>query len=118
MPRLRSATAYASAWSTVERAIAKRDLGLAAWHVRDDLETIAYLASHSGAPLSRADRPVFAAVHGAAEDTALALLVHSSISPADLELICAPFGLQVRREPFAASDLLRASRPRNLAREY
>jgi len=114
----RSATAYASAWSSVERAIAKHDLGLAAWHVRDDVETIAYLASHSGAPLSRLDRPVFAAAHGAAEDAALALLVHSTIPPADLELICAPFVTQLPRERFTAPDPLRAARPTNLAREY
>jgi len=114
----RSKTAYASAWSSVENAIAKRDLGLAAWHVRDDVETVAYLASHSGAPLSRGNRPVFAAAHGAAEDAALALLVQSSISSADLELLCAPFWAQVPRERFAAHDLLRATRPRSLAREY
>src|SRR5262249_33673562 len=100
----RSETAYASAWSSVERAIAKRDLGLAAWHVRDDVETIAYLASHSADQLSRSDRPVFAAAHGAAEDAALALLVQSSIASVDLELLCAPFATQVPRDRFTASD--------------
>lgn len=114
----RSATRYVSAWSSVEQAIAKHGLALAAWHVRDDIETIAYLACHSGAPMARLNRPVFAAAHGAAEDAALALLVHTAIEPAALELMCAPFATQVPRERFAAPNLLRAIRPRDLAREY
>jgi hypothetical protein len=113
----RGVTTYMSVWSTVEQAIAKCDLGLVAWHVRDDVETVAYLVSHAGAPLARSDRAVFAATHGAAENAALALLVQSSISSADLELLYAPFWAQVPRERFAASDL-KATRSRNLAREY
>ena len=87
----RTAIGYTSAWSAVENAIAKQGLSLAAWHVRDDIETLAYLASHSSAPVSRADRPVFAAAHGAAEDAALALLVREHVSAADVDLLSAPF---------------------------
>jgi hypothetical protein len=104
----RDEAAYANAWRAVQQAIAKHDLGLAAWHLRDQIETLAYLASHSGMPLSREDRPVFAAAHGAAEDAALALLASSNVSAANLALLCAPFatqasGVAVKREPSSAS---------------
>jgi hypothetical protein len=87
----RGAGRYASAWHAVQQAITTRGLDLAAWHVRDEIETLAYLASHSVSPLTRAHRPIFAAAQGAAEDAALALLVSSDVMPADLELVCAPF---------------------------
>jgi hypothetical protein len=88
---IRTSAGYADAWSAVERAIAKRDLALAAWHMRDEIETIAYVVSHVGAPLSRANRPAFAAAHGAAEDAALALLVRGCVSAMDIDLLCTPF---------------------------
>ncbi len=90
----RASDAYASAWTAVEQAIAQQKLGFAAWHVRDDIETLAHLTIRSGAPLLRRDRPLFAAAHGAAEDAALALLVREHVSPAHVALLCAAFASQ------------------------
>jgi len=81
----------AASWTNVERAIADHRLELAAWHVRDAVETIAYVASHSTALLSRADRRVFAAAHGAAEEAALAVLVRRHLPDGDFDRLCAPF---------------------------
>jgi hypothetical protein len=80
-----------AAWANAERAIVEQRLDLAAWHVRDAVETVAYLAGHSARKLSRNDRRAFAAAHGAAEETALALLVSRRLSVVDLERLCAPF---------------------------
>src|SRR5262249_25975293 len=117
----RSAAAYANAWRAVQQAIAKHELSLAAWHIRDQIETLAYLASHAGAPLARKDRPVFAAAHGAMEDAALALLVSSDLTAGDLDLLCAPFATQasfavVRHQDSGVSA--RATRLTGLALEY
>jgi hypothetical protein len=87
----RSAASYSGAWPAVEQAIARQDLGLAAWHIRDDIETLVYLVSHAGELVSRADRSVFAAAHGAAEDAALALLVRDHVSADKVDRLCAPF---------------------------
>jgi hypothetical protein len=87
----RGSDAYAGAWSAVEHAIAQQNLALAAWHIRDEIETLAYLACHSGVPVWRSDRPAFAAAHGAVEDAALALLVRDYVSVADVDRLCAPF---------------------------
>lgn len=81
----------AASWTSVERAIADHRLELAAWFVRDAVETIAYMASHSAALLSRPDRRVFAAAHGAAEEAALAVLVRRHLLDADFDRVCAPF---------------------------
>ena len=90
----RGSAAYTEAWTAVNLAIAQHKLGFAAWRVRDDIETLAYLTSRCGRPLLRGDRPVFAAAHGAAEDAALALLVREHVSPAQVALLCAPFATQ------------------------
>ena len=87
----RGGPAYAGAWSAVEHAIANQNLALAAWHIRDEIETLAYLASHSGVPIWRSDRAAFAAAHGAVEDAALALLVRDYLSADDVDRLCAPF---------------------------
>jgi hypothetical protein len=81
----------AAAWAKAEQAIVEQRLDVAAWHVRDAVETVAYLAGHSVGKLSRSDRRAFAAAHGAAEEAALALLVSRTLSGADLQRLCAPF---------------------------
>ena len=114
----RCTAAYSNAWHAVQQAIARNDLGLAAWHVRDEIETLAYVASHSGAPLSRANRPVFAAAHGAAEDAAMSLLVGAEISLADLELLSAPFASQLPAGTMSQIELsrMRSAVVRHVAR--
>ncbi len=83
--------ARSTAWEIVDATIAHRQLGIAAWHVRDAVETVAFLALRSAPPLSRSDRRLFVAAQAAAEDVALALLVHGRISEQDLKTLCTPF---------------------------
>ncbi len=72
-------------------SVAHNGLGLAAWHVRDAVETIAFLKSRNNPNLSRSDRRVFAAAHAAAEDAALATLTRQHLSAQDFAVLCAPF---------------------------
>jgi hypothetical protein len=76
---------------SLETAIVARELGIAAWYVRDAVDTSAYLAGQSVTRWTSAERRAFAAAHGAAEDAALALLARPGIAPAELAVLCAPF---------------------------
>jgi hypothetical protein len=91
--------ARSAAWVTVDATIAHWRLGVVAWHVRDAIETAAFLACHSGPVLSRSDRQMFFAAQGAAEDAALALLVHGYIPEQDVESLCAPFAAFASLDP-------------------
>lgn len=79
----------------VDTAIAERALAIAAWHVRDAIETAACLASHQTWRWSRADRCLFASTHGAAEAAALALLAFQHIPAESLRALCAPFAIHL-----------------------
>jgi hypothetical protein len=80
-----------TSWAIMDATIADRRLGLAAWHARDAVETMAYVASAAAPRLSRRDRRLFAAAHAAAEDATLAVLVRGHLSPQDFAVLCAPF---------------------------
>src|SRR5262249_53708815 len=75
----------------VEAAIVSQRLNLAAWSVRDAVETVVYLTNHAAGRLSRADRRVLVAAHSAVEDAALALLVAEHLPRTDIAQLCAPF---------------------------
>lgn len=75
--------------------ITDHDLGLAAWYVRDAVETLAFLASHAALCLSRSDRPLFITARRAAEDAALAELVRAHLSASDHEVLLSPFAAYI-----------------------
>jgi len=75
----------------MDATIADRRLGLAAWRVRDAVETIAYLANHAAPGLARGDRRLFAAAHAAAEDAALAVLTREHLAAEYFAGLSAPF---------------------------
>ncbi|HET9730858.1 MAG TPA: hypothetical protein VFR41_15610 [Acidimicrobiia bacterium] len=78
------------AWMDVEVAITDHRLEIAAWRVRDAIETAVCLASRKSSRWSREERCVFAAAHAAAEGAALALLVQRYIPAESLGALCAP----------------------------
>ena len=80
-----------TSWAIMNATIADRRLGLAAWHARDAVETMAYLTSEAAPRLSPRARRLFAAAHAAAEDAALAVLVREHLPPEDFAVLCAPF---------------------------
>lgn len=86
-----NAAAQGDAWDRVQSAIADRGLQLAAWYVRDAVETAAFLASHSTRRWSRNDRLLFATAHGAAESVALALLARPYLTPEHFSALYEPF---------------------------
>ena len=86
-----AASRRAAAIVALDAAIDRRELSVAAWYVRDAVDTCAYLASHTVPRWTSADRRIFAAAHGAAEDAALALLARDHVAPADFEVLFAPF---------------------------
>lgn len=89
-----------TAWVILDATIADRQLSVAAWYVRDAVETVAFLARNSGPKLSRTDRRAFAGAQGAAEEAALAVLARAHLSAQDFDALCAPF---------VASDVVRES---------
>jgi len=80
------------AWEFLQDAIAEHDLQVAAWFVRDAVETAAFLASHSVRRWSPGERRVFAAAHGGAEAAALSLLGRSFLHAAHLTSLYGMFG--------------------------
>ena len=79
------------AWADVESAIARHQLGPAAWRVRDALETAAFLVSRRAPQWTRATRCQFAATQGATHAAALALLTRAHIALESVRVLCAPF---------------------------
>jgi hypothetical protein len=79
-----------TAWVILEATIADRRLDVAAWYVRDAVETMAYLARRT-APLSRSERRLFMAAHGGAEEAALAVMAREHMAVLDFEALVAPF---------------------------
>ena len=85
------ASARAVAFARLETAIASRGLQIAAWHVRDAVDTAAFTAASGITHWTRANHRAFAAAHAAAEDAALALLVGDALSAPDRRVLAAPF---------------------------
>lgn len=85
-----------AAWSDVEDAIGTHDLALAAWDVRDALESAVYLISRRVPRWSREERCQFAAAHGAAEAAALALLAREHVRPEVVRILCSHFAPLVK----------------------
>jgi hypothetical protein len=83
--------AHSASCVVISTTIVDQRLELAAWHVRDAIETVAFIASHSRRPMSRADRRSFSVAHGVAEETALALLTRDFLPSESFRLLCSPF---------------------------
>jgi hypothetical protein len=83
------------AWVEVDTAIADRQLAMAAWYVRDAIETTVCLASRQASCWSREQRWWLASTHGAAEAAALALLARHYTSDECRRTLCAPFARQL-----------------------
>lgn len=79
------------AFSRLESAIASLGRQIAAWHVRDAIDTAAFTAVGAASSWTRANRRAFAAAHAAAEDCALALLAGDALAPAYRQSLIAPF---------------------------
>jgi hypothetical protein len=81
----------ATPYAILEATIANRHLGVAAWYVRDAIETSAYYASQPRKRWTSKERRAFAAAHAAAEEAALAILARAHLADADASTLCAPF---------------------------
>lgn len=82
--------ARAKAFAILEETIGSHELEVAAWYVRDAVETSAFLAS---APMSRwtsEERRAFAAACAAAEEAALALLARDHLPDREFNALYAP----------------------------
>ncbi len=87
----------AMSYARLESTINDRGLAIAAWYVRDAVETSAYYATHSTRYWNSSGRRAFAAAHGAAEEAALALLARASLPAEDFELLSAPYARLINR---------------------
>ncbi len=86
----------ATPYAILEATINDRGLAVAAWYVRDAIETSAFYASQTMARWTPSDRRAFAAAHAAAEEAALALLAREFLPATDRDALCAPFESFVR----------------------
>lgn len=82
---------YATARALLAAAISDQRLNVAAWMIRDGVDTAAFYATVGRSRISRAERRTLAAAHGAAEGAALALLVRAWLPRSDLATLYAPF---------------------------
>ena len=87
----------AMSYATLESMLNDHGLAIAAWYVRDAVETSAYYATHSTRYWNSSGRRAFAAAHGAAEEAALALLARESLPAEDFELLSAPYVRLINR---------------------
>jgi len=78
-------------YAILETTVNDRRLGVAAWYVRDAIETSAYYASQPMKRWTSAERRAFAAAHAAAEEAALAILARVHLGAEDFAALCAPF---------------------------
>ena len=81
----------ATPYAILEATINDRGLAIAAWYVRDAIETSAYYVSPPLRRWTRMERRCFAAAHAAAEEAALAMLARAFLSSEDFDALCAPF---------------------------
>jgi len=91
-----------TAAAAVDAVIAARRFRVAAWYVRDALETAVFLARRGGARVSTTDRQAFDAARDAAEDAALALLAFPRLCARDVDVLCGPFAQHVRVGPLGS----------------
>jgi hypothetical protein len=77
----------------VDAALETGALRLAAWYVRDALETAVFTISQGMPPCSRDERGRFAVAHDAAQAAALAQLAAPYLSNDTVDVLCAPFRL-------------------------
>lgn len=87
--------ARSTARATLDATIANRGLSMAAWSVRDAVETAACLAGHAARRWSPADRRFLAHARDAAEGAALALLARDYLTAKDCDLLYAPFAAYI-----------------------
>jgi hypothetical protein len=80
-----------AARARLEAALESGRLALAAWHVRDAVETVAYLACDGARCLSPTSQRHLALARAAAEDAALTMLVGDELSCEDRGILCAAF---------------------------
>jgi hypothetical protein len=80
-----------AAWSVLTKAITDHALGVAAWYARDAVETSAFLAKACRRRWTSRDRWLFAAAHGVAEESALAVLARPHVDGASFAILIAPF---------------------------
>jgi hypothetical protein len=83
-------------YAILEATINNQGLAVAAWYVRDAIDTSAYYASHSILKWTSKERRAFAAAHAAAEDAALAILARPHLGDEDAAALCAPFSALVK----------------------
>jgi hypothetical protein len=89
----------ATACGRLDATIRAHDLTVAAWYVRDSVETAACLAAGTVSRWQSLDRRMFSAAHGAADAAALALLARDLLPANVFALLMAPF-TSVAPEPF------------------
>ncbi|HEX3866463.1 MAG TPA: hypothetical protein VHV78_06900 [Gemmatimonadaceae bacterium] len=111
----RGASSRRAALSVLQTAAARQDVVVAAWFVRDAVETAASIARGATmARWSRENRRAFSAARAAAEHAALALLLSRRLPVADHRALVAPFAaLLADRAPSATyrRTLARRARP-------
>jgi len=78
-------------WPVVDAIIDRRNLRLAAWYVRDAIDTAVLVATGGMSGWSRDNRCACAAAHAAAEGAALALLAQEFLECEAVTLLLAPF---------------------------
>jgi len=83
-------------YAILEATINERGLGVAAWYMRDAIETSAFYAGSTMTRWTSIDRRAFAAAHALAEDTGLALLAREALAIEDFGALAAPFATLVR----------------------
>ena len=84
-------TLRATSRAILEAMINDAGLAVAAWSVRDAIDTAAHYASASRHRWTSAERRCFAAARAVAEDAALAILAWRFLSAEDFDVLCAPF---------------------------
>jgi hypothetical protein len=86
-----------TSFAILEATINAGGLAVAAWYVRDAIDTSAYYASPPLRRWTARERRCFAAAHAAAEEAALALLARDLLSADDFGTLCTPFGDFIRQ---------------------
>jgi hypothetical protein len=93
----------ATPFAILEATINDRGLAVAAWYVRDAIETSAFYATRPVVRWTSHERRAFAAAHGAAEESALAILAQPFLSSGVYATLCGPFSTTIA-EATGASD--------------
>ena len=101
----RDGQAVASACARVETAIADHRLDVAAWFIRDAVDTVAQIVRPQAVRRSRRAQSRLALALAAAQWAALAVATEQWLAPGDRASLCAPFTSERQAgNQFAASD--------------